>query len=50
MRSSYTMVVQNGSYTMEAWTIVLILCWVSSTIMIPMPWKRGDVSFERADV
>ena len=24
-----------GSYTVEAWKILLIHCWVSSTIMIP---------------
>ena len=43
MRSSYTVVVRKGSYTLEAWTIVLIHCWVSSTIMIPTPWKHGEV-------
>ena len=43
-RSSYNVEVQKGSYTVEEWTIVLICCWVSSTIMIPTPWKHGDVS------
>ena len=36
--SSYIVEVQKGSYNVEAWTIVLIHCWVLSTIMIPMPW------------
>ena len=56
-RNSYTVEVRKGSYTMEAWTIVLIRCWVSSTIMfptswkrgeVPTPWKCGDVAFKRA--
>ena len=37
-RSSYIVEVFKGSNTMKAWTIVLIHCWVSSTIMIPTPW------------
>ena len=42
-RSSYTIKMQKGSYTKEAWMIVLIHFWVSSTVMIPTSWKRGDV-------
>nr|POE76415.1 hypothetical protein CFP56_19862 [Quercus suber] len=34
---SYTIEVWKGSNAVEAWTIVLIHCWVSSTIMIPTP-------------
>ena len=34
-RSSDAMEVWKGSYAMEAWAIVLIHCWVESTIMIP---------------
>ena len=34
-RSSYTVEVWKGSYIVKAWTIVLIRCWVSSTIMTP---------------
>jgi len=37
-RSSYTMEVRKGSYIVEAWMIVMIRCWESSTIMIPMSW------------
>nr|POF25098.1 hypothetical protein CFP56_59167 [Quercus suber] len=47
-RSSYIEEVHKGSYTVVAWMIVLIRCWVLSTIMIPTPWKCGDVAFERA--
>ena len=32
-RSSYTVEVWKGSYIMEAWKIVLMRCWVSSTII-----------------
>ena len=32
-RRSYTVEVWKGSYTMEEWKIMLIHCWVSSTIM-----------------
>ena len=42
-RSSYTVEVWRGSYVVEAGTIVLIHFWVSSTKMIPSPWKRGEV-------
>ena len=35
MRSAYTMEVRKMSYTKEAWTILLIRCYVLSTIMIP---------------
>ena len=42
-RSSYTVKMWKRSYIVEAWTIALIRCWVSSTIMIPAPWKRGEI-------
>ena len=37
-RSFNTVEVWKWSYAMEAWTIVLICCWVLSTIMIPTSW------------
>ena len=37
MGNSYTVEVREGSDTVEAYRIVLIRCWVSSTIMIPTP-------------
>ena len=51
------MEVWKGSYTVKAWTIALICCWVSSTIIdswnkkgeVPTPWKCRDVAFERAN-
>ena len=42
-RSSYPMEVWRGSYVVEALMVVLIHFWVSSTIRIPTPWKRGQV-------
>nr|POF25097.1 hypothetical protein CFP56_59166 [Quercus suber] len=42
-RSSYIVEVWKGSYTVEAWMIVLIRCWVSCPIMILAPWKCGEV-------
>ena len=41
-RSSYTMVVRRGSSTVEAGTIMLILYWVSNTIMM---LRTRDVKF-----
>ena len=45
MRSAYTMEGQKGSYTMEAWTIVLIRCCVLSIIMIPTPGSMGKFQY-----
>ena len=41
---SYTMEVRKGSYIVEEWMIVMICCWVSSTVTIPTPWKYGKVN------
>ena len=42
-RSSCKVEVWIVSNTVGARTIVLIRCWVLSTIMIPTPWKCGEV-------
>ena len=39
------MVVQKVSYTMEAWTIVLIRCCVLSIIMIPTSGSMGKFQY-----
>ena len=41
MRSAYTTEVWKVSYTTEAWMILLIRCYVLSTIMIPTPGSVG---------
>ena len=42
MKSSYTTEVRKVSYIVEAWTILVIRCYVLSTIMIPTLGSMGN--------